>query len=66
MNYPVWELTWIGGPTLIAIMAVVHVYVAHLAVGGGLFLWLTDLKGYRESDGAVHTYLRSTSFSSSF
>jgi len=58
VNYPVWELTWIGGPTLIAIMAVVHVYVAHLAVGGGLFLWLTDLKGYRESDGAVHTYLK--------
>lgn len=58
MNYPVWELFWIGGPTLIALMAVIHVYVAHLAVGGGLFVWLTDLKGFREGDGQVHAYLK--------
>ena len=38
MNYPVWELYYAGGGFLIALIAVVHVYVAHFAVGGGLFL----------------------------
>ncbi len=47
MNYPVWELNFAGGGLLIAVIAVVHVYVAHFAVGGGLFLILTDMMGYR-------------------
>lgn len=58
MNYPIWETLTIGGPTLIAVMAVIHVYVAHLAVGGGLYIWLTDLKGYREERPEIHAYLK--------
>ena len=58
MNYPIWETLRIGGPTLIALIAVLHVFVAHLAVGGGLFLWLTDIKGYREQNPAIHGYLK--------
>ena len=42
MNYPVWELPSLGGGTLIAIIAVIHSFIAHLAVGGGLFLVLTE------------------------
>ena len=42
MNYPIWELTTLGGGSLIALISVIHVYISHLAVGGGLFLWLTD------------------------
>ena len=48
MNYPIWELPFIGGGLLIAAVAVVHVFVSHFAVGGGLFLVLTEMKGYRE------------------
>jgi len=58
MNYPIWELTTIGGPTLIALISVLHVFIAHIAVGGGLFIWLTDLKGWRENKPEVHSYLR--------
>jgi mono/diheme cytochrome c family protein len=58
MNYPIWELFTMGGGSLIALIAVPHVYISHLAVGGGLFLWLTDLKGFRESSPAIHTYLK--------
>ena len=58
MNYPIWEIPYIGGATLIAVISVVHVYIAHLAVGGGLFLWLTDLKGYRENNPEIHNYVR--------
>ncbi|HKK91436.1 MAG TPA: cytochrome ubiquinol oxidase subunit I, partial [Desulfobacteraceae bacterium] len=58
MNYPVWELTSAGGGLLIALIAVFHVYIAHFAVGGGLFLVLTEIKGYRENSTAILEYTR--------
>ena len=38
MEFPVWHLTAFGGGFWIILIAVLHVYVAHFAVGGGLFL----------------------------
>ena len=58
MNYPVWLLDVFGGGTLIALIAVVHVYVAHFAVGGGLFLVFTEMKGLREESPAILEYTR--------
>jgi mono/diheme cytochrome c family protein len=58
MNYPIWELTTIGGGSLIALIAVLHVYISHLAVGGGLFLWLTDLKAVRTNDSLLLDFVR--------
>ena len=58
MNYPIWELTKIGGPTLIAVISVLHVFISHIAVGGGLFIFLTDLKGCRENNPEIHDYVR--------
>lgn len=57
MNYPIWEIPGIGGGTLIALIAVVHVYVSHLAVGGGLFIWLTDRKGFKENSTPIQDYV---------
>ena len=59
MNYPVWELYFSGGGLLMVVIAVVHVYVAHFAVGGGLFLVLTEMKAYREDDRAILAYVKS-------
>ena len=58
MNYPVWELTGVGGAQLVALIAVLHVYISHLAVGGGIFIWLTDLKGFREGNPEIHAYVK--------
>lgn len=58
MNYPVWLLDSFGGGTLIALIAVVHVYVSHFAVGGGLFLVFTEMKGLREGSPAIIEYTR--------
>ncbi|MEA3469583.1 MAG: cytochrome ubiquinol oxidase subunit I [Thermodesulfobacteriota bacterium] len=58
MNYPVWLLDVFGGGTLIALIAVVHVYVSHFAVGGGLFLVITEMKGLRENSPAILEYTR--------
>jgi hypothetical protein len=57
MNYPIWEIPAIGGGTLIALIAVLHVYISHLAVGGGLFIWLTDRKGFKENNPEIHSYV---------
>ncbi|HES59796.1 MAG TPA: cytochrome C, partial [Caldithrix sp.] len=58
MNYPIWELTTLGGGSLIALIAILHVYISHLAVGGGLFLWLTDWKGFRENNADIHAFVK--------
>ena len=55
MNYPVWELQSSG--LLIAIVAILHVFVSHFAVGGGLFLVLTERKARREQDAALLGYV---------
>ncbi len=58
MNYPIWLLEKLGGGTLIAIIAVLHVYISHLAVGGGLFIWLMDRRARRSGDTALNDFLR--------
>lgn len=59
MNYPVWEVTATGGGLLIALIAIFHVYIAHFAVGGGLFLVLTEWKSYRDQDQRMTDYVAS-------
>lgn len=58
MNYPVWDVPLIGGGVLIGIVSILHVFVAHFAIGGGLFLVLTEHKAYRENDMRVLEYLK--------
>ncbi len=57
MNYPVWEVAF-GSGLLMAIVSVVHVFVSHFAVGGGLFLVLTEHKAYRENDQPLLEWLK--------
>jgi hypothetical protein len=58
MNYPVWQLDAFGGGLLIALIAIIHVYISHFAVGGGLFLVLTEMKGLREGSSEILAYIR--------
>jgi len=57
MNYPVWQLDFAGGGLLIAVIATVHVYVSHFAVGGGLFLVITEMIGHRKNDPGILDYV---------
>lgn len=57
MNYPVWELSF-GLGILIAVVSIVHVFVSQFAVGGGLFLVLTEHKAYREKDQGLLEWLQ--------
>ena len=56
MNYPLWDLPAPG--LLIALVAVLHVFVSHFAVGGGLFLVVTERKARREGDAALLGWVR--------
>jgi len=61
MNYPVWEPQIMGGGMVIGIIAILHVFVSHFAVGGGLFLPLTERKAYRENNPALLDYVKAHS-----
>jgi len=58
MNYPVWQLEFLGGGFLIAVIAIIHVYIAQFAVGGGLFLVLTEHLARRKNDPNILDYVR--------
>jgi len=61
MNYPFWEVPFIGGGLVIALIAILHVFISHFAVGGGLFLALTEGKAYRDNDQSLLNYVKSHS-----
>jgi cytochrome bd-type quinol oxidase subunit 1 len=48
MNFPVWYVPLIGSGWVIGMIAIVHVYISHFAVGGGLFLAMAEHKALRE------------------
>ncbi len=57
MNYPVWDVSF-GAGLLIALVAILHVFVSHFAVGGGLFLVVTERKARRANDTALLGWLK--------
>ncbi len=58
MNYPVWQLDAFGGGLWIILIAVFHVYIAHFAVGGGLFIAVMETRVQRLGLTPLKDYLR--------
>ena len=58
MHYPWWYVPHLTAPMLIAAISVVHVLVAHYAVGGGLFLAVETGYAYRRRDHRYLAYLK--------
>jgi cytochrome bd-type quinol oxidase subunit 1/mono/diheme cytochrome c family protein len=59
MEYPVWWTPFLSGGLVIAIIAIVHVFIAHFAVGGGFYLVLTEMKAVREKSDHILDHVRS-------
>jgi len=59
MNYPVWDIP--AGGLLIAVIAILHVFVSHFAVGGGLYLVLLERKARRGGDDPLLGYAKGLS-----
>ena len=57
MNYPLWQIGIPGG-LLIALVAVVHVFISHFAVGGGAYLVLLERKANSNHDAGLLEYVR--------
>jgi len=53
MNYPIWFLPGTGGGLLIALISIMHVFVSHFAVGGGLYLIYAEKKGLKENSRPI-------------
>jgi cytochrome bd ubiquinol oxidase subunit I len=47
MHYPWWYVPDLTSPMVIAVIAVIHVLIAHYAVGGGLFLAMETGYAYK-------------------
>jgi mono/diheme cytochrome c family protein len=58
MNYPVWFVPTFGGGLLIALVAIVHVFVSHFAVGGGLYLVMAERKAIQEKSQAIMDFVK--------
>ena len=61
MNYPVWDVAF-GAGLLMALVSILHVFVSHFAVGGGLFLVLTERRASHRDDKPLLEWLKFHSF----
>src|SRR3990172_9015676 len=62
MNYPFWGVPVLGGGWLIGLVAIIHIYIAHFAVGSGFFLVYTEWKALRGDDREGLDYIRYHSY----
>ena len=60
MDYPIWDLA-MGGGVLIGIVAIVHVWVSHFAVGGGLAIAIVETLAVRRNDPALRSLAKRSS-----
>ena len=58
MHYPWWYVPHLTAPMVIAFVSVVHVLVAHYAVGGGLFLAMETGYAYKTGNREYLGYLK--------
>jgi len=58
MNYPIWDVPVLGGTWIIGLIACIHVFISHFAVGGGMFFALTEQWAYKTKDERIYNYLK--------
>ena len=57
MEYPIWE-PFVANSLIIAVVAVIHVFVSHFAIGGGLYLVLAEKWARRLNDKEHLAYVQ--------
>jgi len=50
MNYPFWDIPYLGSGWVIGLIAIFHVMISQFAVGGGLYLPLAERKALKMTD----------------
>ena len=51
MNYPFWDIPYLGSGWVIGIIAIFHVMISQFAVGGGLYLPMAERKAHAHARG---------------
>jgi cytochrome bd ubiquinol oxidase subunit I len=59
MNYPIWEIPYLGGGWIIGLIATIHVFIAQFAVGAGLFLPMMERHARLRGDAPMREWLHS-------
>lgn len=57
MEYPLFNVPYMGGGMFIGIVAIIHVVIAHLSVGAGIFIALTHGRAVRRGDALLLDFL---------
>ena len=57
MEFPVWDVG-VGYGILMALFGVVHVFLSHFAIGGGLSLVVGERRARRAGDAAALAHVR--------
>jgi len=58
MNYPLWLVPHLGGTWIIGIISIIHIYISHFAVGGGIFFAVAEELAYRRNDERIYDFLK--------
>jgi mono/diheme cytochrome c family protein len=58
MNHPVWDLPHLGSGWIIGLISIIHVSIAHLVVGAGLWLPLLEARAQGAGDLELQAWLR--------
>ncbi|MDP1830787.1 MAG: cytochrome c [Geothrix sp.] len=58
MNHPVWDLPLLGSGWIIGIISIIHVSIAHLVVGAGIWLAFLEDRAQRAGDRELQAWLR--------
>ena len=67
MNYPFWDIPYLGSGWVIGMIAIFHVMISQFAVGGGFYLPLAERKALKMTDPeAKAAWLRQLSSHSKF
>jgi cytochrome bd-type quinol oxidase subunit 1 len=53
MNYPFWNIPYLGSGWVIGIIAIFHVMISQFAVGGGLYLPMAERKAMQMPEGQL-------------
>ena len=62
MEYPIFDVPMLGGSLLIAVMAIVHVFISHFSVGAGLLMASAERRAIRDGDIDTRAALKKYAF----
>ena len=58
MEYPIFEVPYLGGSLLIATIAIVHVFISHFSVGAACLIAVAERRAIRTGDESMRQQLR--------